>query len=96
MSKKRIIIWTLIIAFIIFIGFLLNSFLIIKATQTTKEPYWEDDGIFLLREVGTGELHCFGCGLSLCIDPAPIGLEEVKESFEIYCNNEFEVVKTKE
>ncbi len=59
-------------------------------TQLTEKE-WKTDGVTLKKIPDTGELACFGCGATMCIDPIP-GLEEVEETLEQHCNQDFEIV----
>ncbi|HLC32111.1 MAG TPA: hypothetical protein VJK51_05580 [Candidatus Nanoarchaeia archaeon] len=56
-----------------------------------EEIGWINDGITLMRNKETREYACFGCGATLCVDPAPV-MEEVQESETKHCTIDFMVV----
>lgn len=62
-------------------------------TFTQNLPSWKTDDVTLMRVPQTGELSCFGCGATICIDPTP-GLEIIEETESQHCNENMEVVSS--
>ena len=60
-----------------------------------EEITWKNDQIILMQNSETGEYACFGCGKTMCIDPIPI-MEQVEETLERHCNDDFEIVNGKD
>jgi len=92
--KKKTKIVILVIAIII--GALL--FLGIDTSTEVIDDAWKLDGVILMQNTETGEIDCFGCneargGYALCKDPA-LGVEQIPETKERYCSNDFEVVES--
>ncbi|NCO11251.1 hypothetical protein GW924_01445 [Candidatus Pacearchaeota archaeon] len=56
-----------------------------------EEIDWREDGVILMRNSETQDYACFGCGLTMCVDPAPI-MQPVQEDDTRYCNYNFEIV----
>jgi len=61
-------------------------------TQLTERE-WKTDDVALKRIPESGELACFGCGATMCVDPIS-GLEEVEETPEQHCDQDFKIVSS--
>ncbi len=56
-----------------------------------EEIDWREDGVILMQNKDTLEYGCFGCGLTMCVDPAPI-MMPAEEIESMHCNYNFEIV----
>ena len=89
---KKLVLGVVVIATILF-SFIMDSFKeeLVEDGDDVKF-FWESDGIVLMENVNTGVVGCFGCNDVLCVDPLAEVMNEIEESEERYCGEEFEVV----
>lgn len=96
-DKKGLTFIALTIITLIVVGIVYATYSITKDSSEEesngKIAYWAVDEITLMRIPQTGDLACFGCGETMCIDPIQ-GLEVVEESFDAYCDSNLNVVRS--
>jgi len=94
MEKKWI--WVIVILILLVFGFGTTTMLTNRNSRTidTGTIGWEDDGIVLMQHETEGDLGCFGCGETLCVDPIP-EMELVEETIDRYCESDFTIVENR-